>query len=205
MRVAVVGYGKMGREVAAVLRDRSHEPVMTLRGSDFPAGCPVDVQAVRSKLVDAIVEADEALMEKYLLEGAVTTDELKTALPTALAAGTGPTGGPLWDSGTCAPPDGHAAGTSPGCPYSVTFAAPGSYNYFCVYHGGAKANNPVTKMNGVIIVTGTPSTRPGGGRPVVGTGVAPDDGAGLASPQLFRERRRRWNGDESDPTAEFLW
>jgi len=54
----------------------------------IPAGCPVDVQAIRSQLVDAIVEADEALMEKYLLEGAVTADELKAALPTALAAGT---------------------------------------------------------------------------------------------------------------------
>jgi elongation factor G len=53
-----------------------------------PANCPVDLTAARSKLVDAIVEADEALMEKYLLEGNVSTDELKTALPKALAAGT---------------------------------------------------------------------------------------------------------------------
>jgi elongation factor G len=53
-----------------------------------PAGCPVDLQAARSKLVDAIVESDEALMEKYLLEGNVTADELKAALPKALAAGT---------------------------------------------------------------------------------------------------------------------
>jgi elongation factor G len=53
-----------------------------------PAGVPVDLQAARSKLVDAIVEADEALMEKYLLEGTVSADELRAALPTALAAGT---------------------------------------------------------------------------------------------------------------------
>jgi elongation factor G len=53
-----------------------------------PAGCPVDLAAVRSKLVDAVVEADEALMEKYLMEGAVTTEELTAALPKALAAGT---------------------------------------------------------------------------------------------------------------------
>jgi len=43
VKVAVVGYGKMGREVAAVLRDRHHEAVMTLRGSDFPASCPVGI------------------------------------------------------------------------------------------------------------------------------------------------------------------
>ncbi|MBM4073651.1 MAG: elongation factor G [Planctomycetes bacterium] len=53
-----------------------------------PAGCPVDLAATRSKLVDAIVEADEGLMEKYLTEGTVTAAELKAALPTALAAGT---------------------------------------------------------------------------------------------------------------------
>jgi hypothetical protein len=27
----------------------------------------------------------------------------------------------------------------PGCPYPVTFDSPGSFNYFCVFHGGAKA------------------------------------------------------------------
>ena len=53
-----------------------------------PAGCAVDVAAARSKLVDAIVEADEALMEKYLMEGTVSGAELKAALPKALTAGT---------------------------------------------------------------------------------------------------------------------
>jgi len=53
-----------------------------------PPGCPVDLAAARSKLVDAIVEADERLMEKYLLEGSVSPEELKAALPKAMAAGT---------------------------------------------------------------------------------------------------------------------
>lgn len=53
-----------------------------------PAGCPVDLADARSKLVDAIVEADDALMEKFLLEGTVSTEDLTTALPKALAAGT---------------------------------------------------------------------------------------------------------------------
>ncbi len=53
-----------------------------------PAGCPVDLAAARSQLIDCVVEADEALMEKYLMEGAVTIDELAAALPKALAAGT---------------------------------------------------------------------------------------------------------------------
>src|SRR5262245_38146752 len=53
-----------------------------------PADCPVDLGAERSQLIDAIVESDEALMEKYLSEGDVSADELATALPKALAAGT---------------------------------------------------------------------------------------------------------------------
>ena len=53
-----------------------------------PAGCPVDLAAARSQLVDAVVEVDDALMEKYLTEGTISVEELATALPKALAAGT---------------------------------------------------------------------------------------------------------------------
>jgi elongation factor G len=54
----------------------------------LPAGCPVDPAASRSMLVDAIVESDEVLMEKYLEQGELSHDELMAALPKALAAGT---------------------------------------------------------------------------------------------------------------------
>jgi len=53
-----------------------------------PPGCPIEVGAERSKLVDCIVEVDEALMEKYLAEGSLSVEELGGALPKALAAGT---------------------------------------------------------------------------------------------------------------------
>jgi len=53
-----------------------------------PAGCAVDLTAARSQLIDAVVESDDALMEKYLLEGAISSEELATALPKALQAGT---------------------------------------------------------------------------------------------------------------------
>jgi elongation factor G len=53
-----------------------------------PAGCAIDLAAARSQLIDAVVEADESLMEKYLMEGTVGADELTAALPKALAAGT---------------------------------------------------------------------------------------------------------------------
>lgn len=53
-----------------------------------PKGCLVDLAQTRSKLVDAIVESDDALMEKYLMEGNVGAEELLGAIPKALAAGT---------------------------------------------------------------------------------------------------------------------
>lgn len=62
--------------------------VSVLTSEKSPPGCPIDVTAEHSLLVDAIVESDEALMEKYLGEGAVSPDELNAALPKALAAGT---------------------------------------------------------------------------------------------------------------------
>src|SRR5262249_55125381 len=46
-----------------------------------PAGCLVDLAAARSKLVDAVVESDDALMEKYLMEGSVSAEELAAAVP----------------------------------------------------------------------------------------------------------------------------
>jgi len=59
------------------------------------------------------------------------------------AATNGPDGKPLWDSGV------HRAD---GFPYSHTFLTPGTYHYICVIHGGAHANNPVTHMEGDVVV-----------------------------------------------------
>lgn len=53
MRVAVVGMGKMGREVEAVLRERRHAPVPVRRGEPFPAGVPVGIDFTRA---DAVVD-----------------------------------------------------------------------------------------------------------------------------------------------------
>src|SRR5262245_24127616 len=62
--------------------------VIDLLNPSAPAdGAAVDVNAARSKLTEAIVEADEELMMQYL-EGAVSPDELLAAFPRALAAGT---------------------------------------------------------------------------------------------------------------------
>jgi elongation factor G len=53
-----------------------------------PFGCPVDPKTVRSQLVDAIVEADEAMMEKYLTEGDLPVAELEAAVAKAVETGT---------------------------------------------------------------------------------------------------------------------
>ncbi len=57
-------------------------------GKSAPAGCLVDVKEVHAQLVDAVVEADDALMEKYLNDGSITDEELIHGVPKALAAGT---------------------------------------------------------------------------------------------------------------------
>jgi plastocyanin len=63
----------------------------------------------------------------------------------------GPDGKPLWDSGV------HRAN---GFPYSHVFTKPGTYHYICVIHGGANANNPVTHMEGDIIVDAATAATP---------------------------------------------
>jgi elongation factor G len=54
----------------------------------MPAGCPVDASSARQQLIDAVVESDEALMEKYLTDGSVTVAELEADITKALDAGT---------------------------------------------------------------------------------------------------------------------
>lgn len=63
----------------------------------------------------------------------------------------GPDGKPLWDSGV------HRAA---GFPYSHVFTTPGTYHYICTVHGGANANNPVTHMEGDIIVDAASAPTP---------------------------------------------
>jgi hypothetical protein len=54
----------------------------------------------------------------------------------------------VWDSGV------HRAS---GFPFAHRFNTPGTYHYFCVVHGGPHPNNPVTHMNGDIVVVASAS------------------------------------------------
>jgi elongation factor G len=53
-----------------------------------PSSCPVSLDEARTQLVEAVVDADEALMEKYLTDGTISTAELTDAIPKAIQAGT---------------------------------------------------------------------------------------------------------------------
>jgi plastocyanin len=79
---------------------------------------------------------------------------------TATAVDKGPDGNPLFNSGNL-----KGAGAS----FSYTFATPGTYHYYCVYHGGTPEtgkNNPITNMEGDVVVeasTAAATAPPGGG------------------------------------------
>ena len=67
MKVAVVGMGKMGREVEAVLRDRGHDPVPVQRGAAFPAGCAVGIDFTRAESVADNVRSALAAGARYVV------------------------------------------------------------------------------------------------------------------------------------------
>jgi 4-hydroxy-tetrahydrodipicolinate reductase len=67
LRVAVVGHGRMGREVEAVLRERGHEPVTVGRGGAFPAGCAVGIDFTRAEAVPENVARALAAGARYVV------------------------------------------------------------------------------------------------------------------------------------------
>jgi elongation factor G len=52
-----------------------------------PTTHPYDQQQARTELMEAVVEVDEALMEKYLTDGTISDAELEAAIPKCLSAG----------------------------------------------------------------------------------------------------------------------
>jgi 4-hydroxy-tetrahydrodipicolinate reductase len=67
VKLAVVGYGKTGREVEAVARERGHEPVVVGRGAAFPAGVPVGIDFTRADAVLANTRAALAAGARYVI------------------------------------------------------------------------------------------------------------------------------------------
>jgi len=92
------------------------------------------------------------------------------------ASDTGPDGKPLWDSGV------HRAG---GFPFTHVFTKPGTYHYYCILHGGPHPNQPVTHMEGDIVVTaasGSAGAATPGASPVPSSGGAVTPAAAAALP-----------------------
>jgi len=67
LKVALVGYGKMGREAEAVLRERGHSAVPVLLGSPFPKDCAVGIDFTRGDDVPKNVQAALAAGARYVI------------------------------------------------------------------------------------------------------------------------------------------
>jgi 4-hydroxy-tetrahydrodipicolinate reductase len=62
VRIAVVGYGKMGHEVEAVLQERGHEAVIVAQDTPgFPEACPVGIDFTQP---DAVLANTRAALER---------------------------------------------------------------------------------------------------------------------------------------------
>ncbi len=67
MKLALVGYGRMGREVEVVARERGHEPVVVLRGAPFPLDCPVGLDFTRAEAVLRNLDAALGAGARYVI------------------------------------------------------------------------------------------------------------------------------------------
>jgi 4-hydroxy-tetrahydrodipicolinate reductase len=76
MRVAIVGHGRMGREVDAALRERGHDPVVAAR-REFPPDCPVGIDFTRGDAVVDNVARALAAGARYVVGTTGWTDRLQ--------------------------------------------------------------------------------------------------------------------------------
>jgi len=67
VRIAIVGHGRMGREVEAVLRERGHAAVLAPKGGAFPADCPVGIDFTRAEALRDNLERALAAGARYVI------------------------------------------------------------------------------------------------------------------------------------------
>jgi 4-hydroxy-tetrahydrodipicolinate reductase len=89
VRVAVVGYGKMGREVELVLRERGHDPLIVTRGTSFPEGAAVGIDFTRGEAVPGNLEAALAKGARYVVGTTGWSERLPEITKLVDAAGGG--------------------------------------------------------------------------------------------------------------------
>jgi 4-hydroxy-tetrahydrodipicolinate reductase len=89
MKVALVGHGKMGREVEAVLKERGHETVVVARDGSFPAGCAVGIDFTRADAVPGNVEKAMKARARYVVGTTGWTDRIEDVQRIVKQAGGG--------------------------------------------------------------------------------------------------------------------
>jgi 4-hydroxy-tetrahydrodipicolinate reductase len=67
VRTAIVGYGRMGREVELVLGERGHQPVVVHRGEPFPPGCAAGIDFSQASAVVDNVHAALRTGARYVV------------------------------------------------------------------------------------------------------------------------------------------
>lgn len=92
MKIAIVGYGRMGREVEAVLRDRGHEAAVVEVGDAFPQGCAVGIDFTEAKAVPGNVDRALAAGMRYVVGTTGWLDQLEVVRARVAAA----SGGLVW-------------------------------------------------------------------------------------------------------------
>jgi len=88
VKVAVVGFGAMGREVAAVLIERGHEVAPVRRDDPLPA-CPVGIDFSVAASVPGNVQRAMALGMRYVVGTTGWSDHLEDVTRTVAAAAGG--------------------------------------------------------------------------------------------------------------------
>jgi len=89
VRVAVIGYGKMGHEVESVLRERQHEPACVDLGEPFPTGCAVGIDFTEPSAVIGNVQAALAAGARYVVGTTGWSERLPEVSATVAKAGSG--------------------------------------------------------------------------------------------------------------------
>jgi 4-hydroxy-tetrahydrodipicolinate reductase len=89
MRVAVVGYGKMGHEVESVLHERGHETAAIDLDESYPSGCAVGIDFTQPDAVVANVERALAAGSSYVVGTTGWSDKLGEIRSVVARAGGG--------------------------------------------------------------------------------------------------------------------
>ena len=89
MKVALVGHGKMGREVEAVLKERGHEAVVAEKDGPFPAGCAVGIDFTRPDAVPHNVDKAMRAGARYVVGTTGWNDRLDDVRRVVTKAGGG--------------------------------------------------------------------------------------------------------------------